>query len=344
MSLGDSWKGKILETHTRSLFESAVIEAAVLLRAGEVVALPTETVYGLAANALDEEAVAKLFAIKGRPVDNPIIVHVGSVEMACRCVLNWPDLAERLAMAFWPGPLTMVLPRAPSIPANVSAGLDTVGVRWPNHPLTQAVIDACGFPLAAPSANFSSEISPTTAEHVKKSLGDRIALIVDGGPSHVGIESTVVDLSVYPPAVLRPGMIQAEALLAVTGNLSVGNPPDAPHTLRSPGMLPRHYAPKSRLVVWSWSSEEELEAKLAGLKLSLEDVCVIAHSQIPPPSQYASVMVIPHDAEAYARAIYAELHRCDEKNPALIVLEALPDHPDWAALHDRMVRASESGK
>ena len=191
--------------------------AARLLRAGEVVALPTETVYGLAANALDETAVAKIFQIKGRPANNPIIVHVVGAEMAGRCVRAWPAAAEQLARAFWPGPLTLVLPRAKEIPDLVTAGGPTVGVRWPGHPFIQAVIRECGFPLAAPSANLSSRVSPTNAGHVRQQLGDKISLIVDGGQSQIGIESTVLDLTASPPRVLRPGMIHDESLAAVCG-------------------------------------------------------------------------------------------------------------------------------
>ena len=212
-------KTEILSTHTPQLFAAAVKHAAELLRAGEVVALPTETVYGLAANALDEKAVAKIFQIKGRPANNPIIVHVAGNEMAKGCVNTWPELAGKLSKAFWPGPLTLVLPRAEKIPDLVAAGGATVGVRWPGHPFIQAVIRQCGFPLAAPSANLSSRISPTNAGHVRKQLGGSIPLIVDGGQSQVGIESTVLDLSVRPPQVLRPGMIHAESLAAVIGNL-----------------------------------------------------------------------------------------------------------------------------
>ena len=164
---------EVLPTHTPELFRAAVQRAAELLRAGEVVALPTETVYGLAANALDARAVERIFQVKGRPAHNPIIVHVASIEMAKRCVANWPALAGRLAKAFWPGPLTLVLPRAKEIPGIVTAGGPTVGVRWPSHPFIQAVIRECGFPLAAPSANPSNRVSPTTAEHVRKSWATR---------------------------------------------------------------------------------------------------------------------------------------------------------------------------
>ena len=195
---------ELLATHTPELFAAAVRQAAAWLRTGEVVALPTETVYGLAANALDASAVARVFQVKGRPAHNPVIVHVASAAMARDCVQTWPELAERLAKAFWPGPLTIVLPRAENIPAAVAAGGSTVGIRWPAHPLMQAVIRECGFPLAAPSANLSNQISPTNAQHVYRQLGGRIPLIVDGGQSQVGIESTVLDLTVSPPRILRP--------------------------------------------------------------------------------------------------------------------------------------------
>ena len=208
---------EILPTHTAALFAAAVRRAAEALRAGEVVALPTETVYGLAANALDAAAVEKIFQIKGRPALNPVIVHVAGLEMARRCVGEWPAAAERLAASFWPGPLTLVLPRAREIPGIVTAGGTTVGVRWPGHPFIQAVIRECGFPLAAPSANPSNQISPTNAEHVRKALGGKIGLIVDGGQSQVGIESTVLDVTVSPPRVLRPGMIHEESLRAALG-------------------------------------------------------------------------------------------------------------------------------
>src|SRR5271154_814013 len=210
---------EILSTHTPELFQKAVRRAVELLRAGEVVALPTETVYGLAANAFDENAVAKIFQIKGRPANNPIIVHVAGIEMAKSCAKNFPMIAEKLSKSFWPGPLTIVLSRSKEIPEIVTAGGETVGIRWPSHPFIQAVIRECDFPLAAPSANLSESISPTNAEHVRQQLGGKIQLIVDGGQSQVGIESTVLDLTVSPPQILRPGMIHAGSLAAVCGEV-----------------------------------------------------------------------------------------------------------------------------
>jgi L-threonylcarbamoyladenylate synthase len=332
---------EILSTHTPALFAAALKRAAELLRAGEVVALPTETVYGLAANAFDEKAVAKIFQIKGRPANNPVIVHVASVEMGKRCVNDWPGSADRLAKAFWPGPLTLVLPRANEIPDVVAAGGATVGVRWPSHPLIQAVIRQCDFPLAAPSANLSSRISPTNAEHVRKQLGGKIPLIVDGGQSQVGIESTVLDLSVNPPQVLRPGMIHAESLAAVIGEVrSAKCEVRSEDVIRSPGQLRKHYAPKARLLVLNWHDDSDLRSQLSTLTPHPSSCFVIAHTHIPSAENFARVSVIPHDAEAFARAIYAELHRCDEAGAEWIVVEAPPELPDWSGIADRLKRAA----
>jgi L-threonylcarbamoyladenylate synthase len=334
---------ELLSTHTPALFAAAVRRAAELLRAGEVVALPTETVYGLAANALDPRAVAKIYALKGRPAHNPIIVHVDGLDMARACVREWPDAAERLAGAFWPGPLTIVLPRARLIPNLVTAGGDTVGVRWPQHPFMREVIRACGFPLAAPSANLSNQLSPTNSEHVRKQLGDLLKLIVDGGDSNVGIESTVVDLTARPPRVLRPGMIHGESLAAAIGNAECGmrsaESADS-DTLRSPGQLPKHYSPKARLLVLAWRDESELKASLAGLGVQPATASVLAHTHIPLGGGFGSVSVIPHDAEAYARALYGELHLCDERGAVCIVVEAPPDTPEWQGIADRLRRAA----
>lgn len=348
---------EVLPTHTPALSAAAVERAVALLRAGEVVALPTETVYGLAANALDAAAVERIFQIKGRPSNNPVIVHVASLDMARRCVAAWPAVADRLAQAFWPGPLTLVLRKASEVPAIVTAGGDSVGIRWPSHPFIQAVIRACGFPLAAPSANPSGQLSPTTAGHVLKALGDKVRLIVDGGQSQVGIESTVLDLTRDPLRVLRPGMIHAEWLLATTGEFELRSDPrrraaaedgsaecgvrsESSGVLLSPGQLPKHYAPQARLVVLAWQAEAELRAQLAGLDAPPATTHIIAHTRVPLSADLGRVCVIPHDPEAFARALYAELHRCDEEGAALIIVEDLPAGPQWAAIADRLRRAA----
>ena len=336
---------EVVSTHTAQLFEAAVKRASHLLAAGDVVALPTETVYGLAANALDGKAVAKIFEIKGRPAHNPIIVHVADVAMAKRCVKQWTEMADKLAMAFWPGPLTLVLPRSPAIPDGVTAGGDTVGVRWPGHPFIQAVVRECGFPLAAPSANLSNRISPTNAEHVRSQLGDKIRLIVDGGQSQVGIESTVVDLTTHPPQILRPGMVHEESLMAVMGALkhSILGEGEG-RALRSPGQLQKHYSPKARLVVLNWSDDSELRSRAGRYAPTLSGCHVIAHTNIPSGEGFGCVSVIPHDAEAFARAFYAELHRCDDAGAELIVVESPPAAAEWRAISDRLQRASSEGE
>ena len=336
-------QAEILPTHTPELFRKAVARAVELLRAGEVVALPTETVYGLAGNALDPSAVARIFEIKGRPSENPIIVHVSSAAMAQRCVSEWQEVASRLAQAFWPGPLTLVLPRSELIPNIVTAGGSTVGIRWPSHPFIQAVIRECDFPLAAPSANPSSEISPTGAEHVRRTLGAQIPLIVDGGPSQVGIESTVLDLTVTPPRELRPGIIHPESLLAVTGELAIDDPAssrsETSSPLRSPGLLRKHYSPKAKVLLWSWQNDAELQQKLAMLREDPRRIHIISHTHIPL-KPLPHVTVIPHDAEAFARAIYAELHRCDEQGAAVIIIEEVPQTAAWHGIADRLHRAA----
>ncbi|MEJ0088532.1 MAG: L-threonylcarbamoyladenylate synthase [Limisphaerales bacterium] len=331
---------EILLTHTPELFRKAVRRAAELLRAGEVVALPTETVYGLAANALVEKAVAKIFQIKGRPANNPIIVHVAGNDLAKSCAGNWPELAEKLSKAFWPGPLTVVLPRSEKIPDNVTAGGATVGIRWPSHPFIQAVIRECDFPLAAPSANLSNRISPTNAEHVRAQLADKVALIVDGGQSQVGIESTVLDLTVSPPRILRPGMIHAEALAAVVGNIQHSTFNAQQPKLKSPGLLQKHYSPKAKLLVLHWRDDEDLQSQIRKMKFNISNCFVIAHTKIPAGFDAANVNVMPHDAEAFARAFYATLHRCDEAGAALIIVEAPPETAEWSGIADRLRRAA----
>lgn len=334
---------EILPTHTAKLFQTAVLRAAELLRAGQVVALPTETVYGLAAHALDAAAVARIYEIKGRPAHNPIIVHVADTSMAKGCVANWPDIAEKLAAAFWPGPLTLVLPRGKNIPDIVTAGGPTVGIRWPSHPFIQAVIRECGFPLAAPSANLSNRISPTNSGHVRAQLAGKIPLIVDGGQSQVGIESTVLDLTAIPPRILRPGMIHAESLAAVIGKVSGQGIPADGSILKSPGLLEKHYAPKGKLMILNWRNDVDLRSQLTALAIPTAGCHLIAHSHIPSGQGFAHVSVIPHDAEAFARALYGELHRCDEHGAQYIIVESTPETAEWRAVIDRLQRAASPG-
>ncbi|HUS37696.1 MAG TPA: L-threonylcarbamoyladenylate synthase [Verrucomicrobiae bacterium] len=320
-----------MSTETPALFNAAVEEAADFLRRGEIVAVPTETVYGLAANALEAAAVRKIFEAKGRPAHNPLIVHVASAEMARSCVAEWPARAEELARKYWPGPLTLVLPKAAVIPDEVTAGGETVAVRWPSHPFMQAVIRRCGFPLAAPSANWSNEVSPTNAAHVMASLEGRVNLAIDGGQCQVGIESTVFD--VVNDRVLRPGMISAKELEA-------GESSEEKGILRSPGLLKQHYAPRAKLVVAAWSITAQSKLIAAAAGFTVERTWVIAYRSIPMKLGFLGVSVIPEDAEAYARALYAELHRCDEAGAEMILVEMPPSGPEWEGIRDRLRRAA----
>ena len=258
--------------------------------------------------------------------------------MARECVSDWPAAANELARAFWPGPLTLVLPRSKKVPDVVTAGGETVGVRWPSHPFIQAVIWECGFPLAAPSANLSNRVSPTNAGHVAKDLGDKNpGVIVDGGQSQVGIESTVLDLTTNPPRVLRPGMIHEASLQSgasggrwsgwETKLIAVGIQKTNMRLMRCevreccPGIIRRRQP-------WGCgrgATRKTLERQIADRKWRIEQVHVIAHTKIPVSGVFGSVSVIPHDAEAFARAIYAELHQCDEAGARWIIMEALPE-------------------
>jgi L-threonylcarbamoyladenylate synthase len=337
----------VAATHTPVLFSAAVEQASHLLKTGELVALPTETVYGLAANALNPDAVARIFSVKGRPPHNPIIVHVASLESARLCTTTWTLIADQLARAFWPGPLTLVLPKNPVVPDIVTAFGPTVGLRWPAHPFPQAVIRQAGFPLAAPSANLSARTSPTTVEHVVRTLSGLVPLIVDGGPCHVGIESTVLDLTSSPPRILRPGMIHAQSLSAVIGPVDGPGSLRSGHPLPSPGLLPRHYAPIAPLKTLAWTDDNDLRRQL-GLSHPLHPsepphrpsrICVITHTHIPSPAGFHRVSVIPHEPDAFARALYAELHTCDTEAADLIVVETVPPLPEWTAIADRLRRA-----
>lgn len=334
---------EILPTHTTALFEAAVARACAALQAGQVVALPTETVYGLAANAYDADAVARIFEIKGRPASNPLIVHVADGNGAIQCARQWPGMATRLAARFWPGPLTLVVPRSDRIPDMVTSGGETVGVRWPFHPLMQAVIRACGFPLAAPSANLSNHLSPTSAAHVVAGLGDRIRLIVDGGDCNVGIESTVVDVTGAAPRILRPGIIGADEIESVAGVALLNRNAPAGAVLRSPGMLARHYCPRARLIIRSWKDDAELDRLVTAESIPREGLWILAHRALPMSGRFPNAIMIPPEPEAYARALYGELHRCDEAGAECILVETVPEGPAWAGIVDRLVRAAAGG-
>ena len=315
--------------------------AASVLRRGGLVAFPTETVYGLGANALDPEAVRRIFAAKGRPSFNPLIVHVPDVAAALALVTTWPDAAAALARRFWPGPLTLVLPKRDLVPDAVTAGLPTVGVRVPAHPVAHALLQAAALPVAAPSANRYTELSPTSAEHVERALGDRVDLILDAGPTRVGIESTVVDVSGALPELLRPGTISLDELRAVVGDVRVASDatrddPVAPR--RAPGMVERHYAPRARLVPFAPERRAAAAHDAADATDAGQRVGALLLAPLDAPLRHPVRM--PADPAAYASRLYAALHALDESGCDLVLVELPPETPAWAGVRDRLRRAA----
>jgi len=330
---------QVLTIETPAHFDAAAIAAADLLRRAKIVVLPTETVYGLAANAFSEVAVRSIYEVKERPAHNPIIVHVASLQMAKLCVSYWPEVATILMKAFWPGPLTLVLPKSERIPPIVTAEGPTVGIRWPSHPFMAEVIRRCDFPLAAPSANPSNQLSPTIAAHALSSLEGKVPLIVDGGPAAVGIESTVLDLSSQPPRILRPGIISSAQIKAILPDVEVSSCGEN-GVLKSPGLLKKHYAPRAKLIQCSWRNDAELLARARGIEEPLSNIHVIAYEHIPLSNLFGRVSVIPHDPEAYARALYSELHQSDNLGARVILVEEPPHSAEWEGIRDRLTRAS----
>ncbi|HET7630789.1 MAG TPA: L-threonylcarbamoyladenylate synthase [Gemmatimonadaceae bacterium] len=311
--------------------------AAEALRRGELVAFPTETVYGLGAHALDVEAVARIYEAKGRPSYNPLIVHVADIDGARALASRWPDVAQRLATAFWPGPMTLVLPKRDIVPDEITAGLPSVGIRVPAHPVALALLRTGGLPVAAPSANRYTRISPTTAAHVLESLGDAVPIILDGGPTTVGIESTVVDLTGERPRILRPGMLDATAIARVAGPLDETPLPVAEGVARaSPGMGDRHYAPRAHVLLFDGASRARALDQATAAVAQGQRVGALAFAALPA----LDTRVMPRDAGAYARALYAELHALDERGCALILVERVPDAPEWDGVRDRLERAA----
>ena len=330
---------RILRVDSAAPDPAALADAVAVLHGGGLVAFPTETVYGLGAHALDPAAVARIYEAKGRPAYNPLIVHVASVEAARGLSSAWPEAAERLAERFWPGPLTLVLPRSADIPESVSAGLDTVGIRIPAHPVAHALLQAAAIPLAAPSANRSMGVSPTTAEHVRRSLGQRVDLIVDGGPCPVGIESTVLSLAGAVPTILRPGSISADALREVVGDVEIAAAgPSGSAARPSPGMLDRHYAPAAEVRLFSAAGRAAAFAKAVWAATDDRRVGVIAFA--PASASGAEVVVMPNDPREYAARLYAALHALDAAGCEVIWIEEVPDTPEWAGIRDRLRRAA----
>ncbi|MBN8731209.1 MAG: threonylcarbamoyl-AMP synthase [Acidobacteria bacterium] len=291
-------------------------EAAALIRSGDVVAFATETVYGLGANALDAGAVRRIYAIKGRPASSPLIVHVGTIDMARALVTEWPQTAQRLASRYWPGPLTLVLPKQPHVPDVVTAGLPTVGIRMPAHPQALELIRASGCPIAAPSANRFTQLSPTTAQHVRDAFGGSVP-VLDGGPCSVGIESTVLSLATTPATLLRPGMIPRDEIEAITGPLAEPAAGQSGHgePHASPGLHERHYQPRTPLLL------DTTPHPGRGIVLRL------GHE-------------LPAGAREFAARLYEVLHSADAQGYDWIAIEPPPRTPEWDGIRDRLRRAA----
>lgn len=307
--------------------EDLIRRAADLIRRGRMVAFPTETVYGLGANALDARAVERIFEAKGRPKTSPLIVHVASIEMARDLARDWPDRAEQLARAFWPGPLTLVVPKRAHVPDIVTAGLDTVGLRMPAHPVASALLQAARAPIAAPSANRFTELSPVTAGHVRESLGDAVDLILDGGECRVGIESTVLSLAKDEPVLLRPGIVSAADIEAFIGPVQrATSAGEGPH--ESPGQHARHYRPRKPLYLVDGDAV-----------LPAGRGAYLWHRV----RRQAEVMIrMPDNAVEYAARLYGTLHDVDHGEVDWIAVERPPSSAEWEAVGDRLRRAAIS--
>jgi L-threonylcarbamoyladenylate synthase len=305
-----------------------VRRAAEILRAGGLVAFPTETVYGLGADASSAKAVARLYAVKRRPVDHPVIVHFASAERALAWARDVPEGARTLAARFWPGPLTLILKRSEKAKDFVTGGQSSVGLRVPSHPIARELLEAFGGAIAAPSANRFGRISPTTAAHVREDLGADVDLILEGGASDIGIESTIVDLSSGDAVLLRPGAISHQQLQELINiKIQTGQP-----SVRHSGGLERHYAPRTpaRLV-----PTHVLDKEIATLK---DRVAVLAFSR--PDERVDYWLRMPRDASAYAQRLYAALRELDSAGCEAILIEAPPETPEWAAVRDRLKRAT----
>jgi L-threonylcarbamoyladenylate synthase len=338
---------RVLRVDPHNPEPAAIEEAAKLIREGRLVAFPTETVYGLGADALNPEAVHSLFEAKGRPANDPVIVHIADPLWLTRVAAEVPEVAARLAERFWPGPLTLILPKAPLVPDVVTAGLPSVAVRVPAHPVALALLRAADTPIAAPSANRFGHTSPTTAEHVMADLGGKIDLILDGGPSWIGVESTVLDLSQPEPAILRPGGVPMEALEEVLGPLRVaGKVLEDGQAAPSPGMLARHYSPRANLILVVGPREAALEyIERRARELSIQGVKVgilatLEDAQALKTEAEVESLGTGQDPSAVAQRLYMALRALDGRAVQVIFARDLGTHGLLLAVHDRLTRAA----
>jgi L-threonylcarbamoyladenylate synthase len=331
---------RVLRVDPKAPDPAVIAEAASVLGRGGLVAFPTETVYGLGARGLHAEEVARIFAAKGRPSGHPLILHVDGEPMARTLSTAWSPAASRLAAAFWPGPLTLVVPRAPAVPDVVTGGLGTVGIRAPNHAVAVALIRAVGEPLAAPSANAHLHVSPTTAAHVVRSLGDRVDLVLDAGPCAYGIESTVLALE-PSPRVLRPGAASLERLRAIDPAVAYAAEVALEGESRaSPGMASKHYAPHARVVMAVRGAVAEAISAARGSPVRVGAIVATEAGRAAAEAALV-VLTLPDEPEGYAHGLFAALHAIDEAGVDVVVIEAVPSaDPAWWAVADRLARAA----
>lgn len=323
--------------------------AGEILRSGGLVVFPTETVYGLGANALDADAVASIFRAKGRPSDNPLIVHICKLDQVYDLTDDFTVQAKRVAEAFWPGPLTLILPKKPSIPAQVTAGLDTVALRMPDHPVALALLDIAGVPVAAPSANTSGRPSPTTVEHVLRDLEGKVDMVVDGGSCRIGLESTVLDMTSEPPVILRPGGVSREDLEGLLGHVEADAAVyenDSPDTPRSPGMKYRHYAPKAKVVLVNGNALDKIQDKVNELIDAYHAqnmaVGVLASKETVKKYDAEAVFLVGTrtQLETVAQNLFHGLRYLDDCNVDIIIAEGYPDEGIGTAVMNRLKKAA----
>lgn len=330
---------RILTVHPTRPEPDAIADAAAILNGGGLVAIPTETVYGLGGNAFDPDAIERIFAAKGRPSYNPLIAHCATIDDARKLADPWPNAAESLGRTFWPGPLTLVVPKAELVPDRLTAGLRTVAIRVPSHPVAQALLRAVAFPIAAPSANPFTQLSPTSPSHVVKGLKGRVDLVLDAGPSALGIESTVVDVSGGSPTLLRLGSLPIGRIEQALGApLATRVDPEGSSPRPGPGMTGKHYSPRARLLLLKADELAEVAraeaargARVGSLRLTAPITDGVAHD-----------VAMPTSPAPYGSRLYAALHDLDEAACDVILVERPPDEPGWAAVRDRLTRASRS--
>jgi L-threonylcarbamoyladenylate synthase len=330
---------------------AGIARAAAVLRAGGLVAFPTETVYGLGAHAMDPDAVRRIFAAKQRPAEDPLIVHVHDASLVGQLAAAVPPIVDVLAARFWPGPLTIVLRRASAVPLEVTAGLDTVAVRIPAHPIARALINAAGVPVAAPSANLFSRPSPTRAAHVLEDLDGRIDMVIDGGATTVGVESTVIDLTTSPPGILRPGAITLEMIRGLLPDVCLRpSRTDESHSggMKSPGLLSRHYSPRAALTLYEGLASEVVarmsaDAAEAVARGSRVGIIIADEDAAPSPSDSLRVIQLgrERDYDALAANLYHALRSLDAAEVDLILIRHFGDSSGLStAIHDRLTRAA----